>query len=84
MSQYIIEINDSVVKEQISNIVSRIVLDEIEEKYGRRSKITPVIEQIVKDMIYTQKDKIVEMVVDRATKEIVRKGLPKLLERAAT
>ena len=40
-----------------------------------------VIACAVKELVYSQKDEIIEKVVDRATKEIVRKGLPKLLER---
>lgn len=35
----------------------------------------------VKDLIYSRKDEIIEKVVNRATGEIVKKGLPKLLER---
>lgn len=35
----------------------------------------------VKDLVYSHKDEIIDKVVDRAVKEMVRKGLPKLLER---
>ncbi len=40
-----------------------------------------IIADAVKDLVYSHKDEIIEKVVDRATREIVRKGLPKLLER---
>ena len=39
------------------------------------------ISSAVKDLIYSQKDLIIEMVVDRAAAEIVRKGLPKLMDK---
>ena len=32
--------------------------------------------------MYSKKDTIIDRVVDRATVEIVKKGLPKLLEKA--
>ena len=35
----------------------------------------------VKDLVYLHKDEIIDKVVDRAMKEIVRKELPRLLER---
>jgi len=34
--------------------------------------------------MYSKKDAIVDRVVDRATVEIVKKGLPKLLEKVMT
>lgn len=39
------------------------------------------IKACIKELIYERKDEILEMVVERASKELVRKGLPKLLER---
>lgn len=47
-----------------------------EAKYGVRNGV----DKAVKNYIYSEKDKIIERVIERATKEIVRKGLPKLLE----
>ena len=41
-----------------------------------------VVASAVKEIVYSRKDEIIEMVVERAVKEIVRKGLPKLLERS--
>lgn len=41
------------------------------------------MDKAVRDYIYSRKNDIIERVIDRATKEIVRKGLPKLLERGA-
>ena len=49
---------------------------------GRESKhgIRNGVDKAIKEYIYKEKDRIIERVVDRATIEIVKKGLPKLLE----
>ena len=39
-----------------------------------------IIAAAVKDLVYSNKDEIIDKVVERATKEIVKKGLPKLME----
>ena len=80
MSLYTISIDDEVVTEQITNILNSIVNRELASKY---SVSGDVVSSAVKEIIYSRKDEIVEMVVERATKEIVRKGMPKLLERVA-
>ena len=78
MSLYTISIDDNAVTEQITNILNSIVNRELASKY---SVSGDVVSEAVNRIIYSRKDEIVEMVVARATKEIVRKGLPKLLER---
>lgn len=77
MSKYQIEIDDNAIIEQINNILNKIVQQELSYKY---SCTGDAIACAVKDIVYSRKDEIIEKVVDRATKEIVRKGLPKLLE----
>ena len=47
-----------------------------EARHGVRSGM----DKAVKDYIYVNKDKIIERVVERASIEIVKKGLPKLIE----
>lgn len=81
MSFYQIQIDDEEIIKQISGILNTIVNKEIVNKY---SDTGDVISYAVKDLIYSRKDEIIEKVVDRATKEIVRKGLPKLLEMGDT
>ena len=81
MSLYTIEIDDKVISEQITGILNCIVNRELKSKY---SVSGDVVASAVKEIIYSCKDEIIEMVVDRAAKEIVRKGLPKLLERGVT
>ena len=79
MSTYAIQIDDKAVTDQITNILNTIVNREMASKY---SVTGDVVASAVKEIVYSRKDEIVEMVVERAVKEIVRKGLPKLLERS--
>lgn len=78
MSQYLIEIDDSVVQEQINRILNSMLNRGIQEK---TSGVSYVISDAVKELIYSRKDEIVDKVVDRAVREIVKRGLPKLMER---
>ena len=77
MSQYVIEIDDKSVTDQINGIINAIFKREINSKYGETGH---EISKAVKDIVYSHKDEIIDKVIDRAVKEIVRKGLPKLLE----
>ena len=77
MSTYQILIDDNAIKEQIVNIINIIFQSELDHRY---SDTSDVIACAVKEIIYSRKDEIIDKVVDRATKEIVRKGLPKLLK----
>ena len=78
MSYYQIKVDDAAIIEQVNSILNTIFIQEMKLKY---SGTGDVIACAVKELVYSQKDEIIEKVVDRATKEIVRKGLPKLLER---
>ena len=78
MSLYTIEINDEAIKEQVQGILNTICNHELNNKYSESGR---EISAAVKDLIYSRKDEIIEMVVDRATREIVKKGLPKLLDK---
>ena len=77
MSQYIIEIDDKSVTDQINGIINAVFKREITSKYGETGH---EISKAVKDIVYSHKDEIIDKVVDRAVTEIVKKGLPKLLE----
>lgn len=78
MSTYSIQIDDDAIYEQISKILNSVINRELTLRYsGAGAEISVA----VKDLIYSRKDEIIEMVVERATREIVKKGLPKLLER---
>lgn len=78
MSLYTIEVDDTSVIKQINDIINTTFLREINNKYSNTGH---EISAAVKDIVYSHKDEIIEKVVERATKEIVRKGLPKLIER---
>ena len=77
MSQYVIEIDDKSVTDQINGLINAVFKREITSKYGETGH---EISKAVKDIVYSHKDEIIDKVVDRAVKELVRKGLPKLLE----
>ena len=51
-------------------------------KSSFRYDLKDAIGEGVKAHIYSSKEEIIERVVERASKEIVRKGLPRLLEEA--
>lgn len=77
-----IEIN--IPDERIVELVEKAIVESIlenrrenrEAQYGVRSGM----DKAVKEYIYVNKDKIIERVVERASTEIVKKGLPKLIE----
>ena len=77
MSQYIIEIDDKSVTDQINGIINAVFKREINNKYGETGH---EISKAVKDIVYSHKDEIIDKVIDRAVTEIVKKGLPRLLE----
>ena len=78
MSLYTIEINDEAIIKQIHGILNTLLEDEIYRKYSTTGH---VISEAIKELVYSHKDEIIDKVVNRAVKEIVRKGMPKLLER---
>lgn len=77
MSIYQISIDDNAIVEQINNILNTIFQRQLNNKYSDTGRI---IAAAVKDLVYSNKDEIIDKVVERATKEIVKKGLPKLME----
>lgn len=78
MSTYAIELNDKELRKQMGNILDRVLKDELQD---RCSNTRNVMDEFVKEVIYDHKDEIIEKIIDRATTEMVKKGLPKLLER---
>lgn len=78
MSTYTIQIDDQVICDQINKILNEIIGREL---YGRCSDSREAIALAIKDMIYSRKDEIIDKIIDKATTELVKKGLPRLLER---
>lgn len=78
MSQFLIEVDENAIKEQIAGILNTALKQELRSRY---SDTGSEISAAVKELVYSQKDRIIEMVVDRASAEIVRKGLPRLMDK---
>lgn len=78
MSTYQIQIDDDAITKQIQDILNTVLNRQIKVACTDTQR---AIAEAVKDLIYSRKDEIIEMVVDRASREIVKKGLPRLLER---
>lgn len=77
-----IEIDENRIKELVENeLVKQILADKTyinrEAQYGVRNGVDKAIQKY----IYSEKDAIIEKVVNRASIEIVKKGLPKLLNK---
>lgn len=77
-----IEIDEGYIAELVSKEIARRIVEthgyeNHEASYGIREGVDKAIKQYV----YSKKDTIIDRVVDRATVEIVKKGLPKLLEK---
>lgn len=74
------EIDENYIKRMVEDGIVKSVLSEysnqIEVKHGVRNGI----DKAIKEYIYAEKESIINRVVERATTEIVKKGLPKLLE----
>lgn len=78
-----IEIDDGYIAELVSRgIARRIVETHGYEAREARIGIRDGVDKAIKQYIYSKKDAIVDRVVERATVEIVKKGVPKLLKKA--
>lgn len=78
MSTYAIDINDDILMTKVSEILN----DALNRQLNRKCSATAdVIAEACREIVYSHKDEIIEKVVDRAAKEIARRGLVKLLER---
>ncbi|KPU42176.1 hypothetical protein OXPF_39550 [Oxobacter pfennigii] len=77
-----IEIDEKYIAELVSQEIARLIV--AEHKYENREArygIREGVDKAIKQYIYTKKDEIIERVVDRAAVEIVKKGIPKLIEK---
>lgn len=82
------EIKINLNEEKITAMVEEMIAKEVFENHrglGRDARfgVMSGMKKAVKDYIYSRKDEIIERCIERATKEIVRKGVPKLLEKGA-
>ena len=77
-----LEIDDTYIKELVANQIADRIIDSHcyenrEAKYGVREGT----DKAIKNYIYSRKDEIIEKVISRASTEIVKKGMPKLLDK---
>jgi len=78
-----IEIDEGYIAELVSKeIARRIVETHGYEAREAKMGIRDGVDKAIKQYIYSKKDTIIDRVVERATVEIVKKGVPKLLEKA--
>lgn len=66
MSIYQINLDDGAIIEQINNILDTVLMEQMNHKYSNTGHI---IAAAVKDLVYSNKDEIIDKVVDRATKK---------------
>mgnify|MGYP000908150225 CR=1 FL=1 len=80
--QLTIEIDEDNITELIEKELTRRILAD-RDYIGRESKygVRQGVDKAVKQYIYKEKDAIIERVVERASREMVKKGLPKFLEK---
>jgi len=77
-----IEVDENYIAELVSQeIAKRIVADRGYENREARFGIRDGVDKAIKQYIYSKKDAVIDRVVERASVEIVKKGLPKLLDR---
>ena len=77
-----IEIDEKYIAELVSQeIAMRIVAERGYESREAKMGIRGGVDKAIKNYIYSKKDEVIERVVERASVEMVKKGLPKLLDR---
>jgi len=77
-----IEIDNEYIAELVSQeIARRIVAEHGYENREARIGIRDGVDKAIRQYIYSKKDAVIDRVVERASAEIVRKGLPKFLEK---
>lgn len=80
MSTYTIQIDDEVLNKQLGNILN----DALNRQMHRTASATnQMIADACRELVYSHKDEIIDKVVERASREIAKRGLVKLLEREA-
>lgn len=77
-----IEIDEKHIAELVSQEIARlIVAKHAYESREARIGIRDGVDKAIKQYIYSKKDEVIDRVVDRASIEIVKKGLSKLIDK---
>ena len=75
-----LEIDEDYIKRMVEDGIVQSALSEYSNKIEIKHGIRNGVDKAIKEYIYTEKESIINRVVERASVEIVKKGLPKLLE----
>lgn len=76
-----IEIDESYIAELVSQEIARkIVSEHGYENREARMGIRDGVDKTIQKYIYSRKDEIIDRVIERASVEVVKKGLPKFIE----
>jgi hypothetical protein len=73
-----IDINDRELQEEITGIIAKKITAAWS---AERNMLKHTIADAVKEVVYSQKEMIIDKVIKRATTEIVRKAMPKLMDK---
>lgn len=77
-----LEIDDTYIKEMVAKeLAERIVQNYSYENQDAKYGIREGTDKAIKEYIYSRKDEIIDKVISRASTEIVKKGMPKLLDK---
>ena len=81
--QITINIDDSEIERiAIEKITDAIAKNYHNRSYGEESRgRREAVQKSVKEIIYSDKENLINRCVEQASKELVRKGLPKLIEK---
>jgi len=72
-----VDIDDNELREVVTSMIAK----QLTASWStERQVLKRTVADAVKEVVYSEKEFIINMVVERATREIVKKGLPKLLE----
>lgn len=79
------EITIKIDEEHIAELVSQEIARRIVAEHGYENREAKIgirdgVDKAIKQYIYSKKEAVIDRVVERASVEIVKKGLPKLLE----
>jgi len=73
-----IEIDDKDLQKEVTEIIAKKLTASWSTE---RNIMKRTIADAVKEVVYSQKQEIINMVVNRASNEIVRKAMPKLIDK---
>ena len=73
-----IEIDEKELRKEVTDIIARKLT---QSWTSERNMFKQIIAESVREVVYSQKEEIINMVVGRATREIVSKSIPKLLDK---